>query len=95
MEMLLSGTNPHLLYAKASKVFMELRRPKAEPVTSKLAAIHDSANIGDGSNNKCSFVTISEDVVVDHGVSIGPSSFLGKGVKNRIWNHYSFKCIYI
>ena len=76
----LIGDNPHLLYAKASKVFMELRRPKADPVTSKLAAIHGTANIGDGSTI-CSFVTISEDVVVDHGVSIGPSSFLGKGVK--------------
>ena len=34
----LIGENPHLLYAKASKVFMELRNPKAGPFISKLAA---------------------------------------------------------
>ena len=51
------------MYARASKVFMELRSSKADPVTSKLAAIHDTANIGDGSTI-CSFVTISEDVAV-------------------------------
>ena len=76
----LIGENPHLLYAKASKVFMEMRSPKAVPFTSELAAIHDTANIGDGSTIS-SFVTISENVEVDQGVSIGPSSFLGKGVK--------------
>ena len=60
----LIGENPHVLYAKASKVFMELRNPKVAPFTSKLAAVHGSANIGDGSTIN-SFVTVSECVVLD------------------------------
>ena len=76
----LIGENPHLLYAKASKVFMELRNPKVAPFTSKLAAVHGSANIGDGSTIN-SFVTVSEGVVLDGCVSVGPSSFLGKEVR--------------
>ena len=76
----LIGESPHLLYAKASKVFMELRNPKAGPFTSNMAVIHDSANTGDGSIIN-SFVTVSEGVVLDGCVSIGPSSFLGKEVK--------------
>jgi UDP-3-O-[3-hydroxymyristoyl] glucosamine N-acyltransferase len=76
----LIGENPHVLYAKASKVFMELRNPKVAPFTSKLAAVHGSANIGDGSTIN-SFVTVSEGVVLDGCVSIGPSSFLGKEVR--------------
>ena len=76
----LIGNNPHLLYAKASKVFMELRNPKTVPHISDLSAIHDSANIGDGSIIN-SFVTVSENVVLKSDVSLGSSSFLGKGVK--------------
>ena len=76
----LISNNPHLLYAKASKVFMELRAHKVDPYSSKLAEIHNSASMGEGSTIN-SFVTISEDVVVAHGVYIGSSSFLGKGVK--------------
>lgn len=76
----LLGNNPHLLYAKASKIFMELRNPQDAPFISKLAAIHGSANIGDASTIN-SFVTVSEGVVLNGCVSIGPSSFLGKEVK--------------
>ena len=76
----LIGQNPHLLYAKASKVFMELRNPNIEPKISNLAEIHESAVIGSGSIID-SFVTISEDVVLGNDISIGASSFLGKGVK--------------
>ena len=76
----LLGGNPHLLYAKASKVFMDLGHPKTDPNISKLAVIHDSSNI-EGSSTINPFVTISEDVVVGHDVYIGSSSFLGKGVK--------------
>ena len=76
----LLGKNPHLLYAKASKAFMELRNPTAVAVTSSLAAIHDSANIGDGTTIN-SFVTVSEGVVLDGCVSVGSSSFLGKDVR--------------
>jgi UDP-3-O-[3-hydroxymyristoyl] glucosamine N-acyltransferase len=76
----LLGKNPHLLYAKASKVFMTLRNPRAVPFTSKQACIHDSANIGDDSTIN-SFVTVSEGVVLGGLVSLGSSSFLGKDVR--------------
>ena len=82
----LIGKNPHLLYAKASKVFMELRSPRVDPYISKLSEIHNSASMGDGSTIN-PFVTISEDVVVDRDVSIGSSSFLGKGVKVGLGTH--------
>lgn len=76
----LIGLNPHLLYAKASKVFMDLRNTNIVPHISETAVIHESANIGDGSTIG-PFVTVSEEVVIDRDVFLGAASFIGKEVK--------------
>ena len=75
----LTGSDPHLLFAKASKVFMELRKTKEPPYISKNTSIHNEAMI----SNKATighYVTVSKDAKVGDEVKVGAGTFVGEKV---------------